>query len=435
MATKKEATSSAESKYQYVKRKRDYPFISFGIRFVANVEALNMVESAGNLVRHRTVPLIVFLEEGKYSIRWYPALSGETLAHAFQYNLSILERMTNANNTRLCYFCSIGEFIKHSALDFYKSLTNESLRQVQQNESLRQVQQINFPQWEDDLIQKYTDYINREWKLENEIVRNCLVEDLGGFIVATAARRSQEAGISVRRTSTFQFSYAVPTIDAILEGASTTDVQMQVRMASVGQSLANKVNYENPIQAPYNKEISSTVYSFIFNFDPDKVGVNSYTNEVIYDDKERKRRIGLALDSLKLVIDGNFGASKSRYNPFMERELIIGALTEGDVLFTVSSPSLRLEDFVKETLERAKSYVTEFPNIKITLYVWVNKTRSNRIKVDDKSLTDYINEYKNSLQSSQKSLSERLSIENIESYTHSDLIEAIKTKMELTVAK
>jgi len=434
MATEKEATSSTASKYQYVKRTRAYPFISFGIRFVANVEALNMVESAGNLVRHRTVPLIVFLEEGKYSIRWYPALSGETLAHAFQYNLSILERMTNANNTRLCYFCSIGEFIKHSALDFYERLRQE----------------INFPQWEDDLIQKYTDYINREWKLENEIVRNCLVEDLGGFIVATAAPQSQKAGISVRRTSTFQFSYAVPTIDAILEGASTTDVQMQVRMASVGQSLANKVNYENPIQAPYNKEISSSVYSFIFNFDPDKVGVNSYTNEVIkdYDNNERKRRIGLALDSLKLVIDGNFGASKSRYNPFMERELIIGALTEGDVLFTVSSPSLRLEDFVKETLERAKSYVTEFPNIKITLYVWVNKTRSNRIKVDDKSLTDYINEYKNSLQSSQKSnenknslqssqesLSKRLSIEYIESYTHSDLIEAIKTKMELTVAK
>ena len=44
------------------------------------------------------------------------------------------------------------------------------------------------------------------------------------------------------------------------------------------------------------------------------------------------------------MIDGNFGASKSRYNPFLERELIIGALTEGDVLFTVSSPSLRLED-------------------------------------------------------------------------------------------
>ena len=51
-----------------------------------------------------------------------------------------------------------------------------------------------------------------EWKLENEFVENCLVEVLGGFLVATAARRCQEAGISVRRTSTFQFSYAVPTM-------------------------------------------------------------------------------------------------------------------------------------------------------------------------------------------------------------------------------
>jgi CRISPR-associated protein Csa2 len=425
---KKEVPSTAV-KYQYVNRTRTYPFLSFGVRFVANVEALNMVESAGNLVRHRTVPLIVFLEEGKYSIRWYPALSGETLAHAFQYNLSTLERMANSNNPKLCYFCSIGEFIKHSALDFYSQLRNS--------------QQISFPQWESDFIDGYSN-ISAEWEIERRIVENCIVEDIGGFVIATAAppaqspakrekegeaSQRQERGLAVRRTSVFQFSYAVPTLDAILEGASTTDVQMQVRMASVGQSLANKVNYENPIQAPYNKEIASAVYSFIFNFDADKVGVNSYTNAEMYDINEKKRRINLALDSLKLVIDGQFGASKSRYNPFMERELIIASLTKGNILFTVSSPSLRLEDFVKETMERAKSYVTEFSNLEITLYVWANKTRSNRIKVDEKPLVNYIEEFKKNLSN------KRLSIEYIESYTHSDLIEAIKGKMNLTTAK
>jgi CRISPR-associated protein Csa2 len=426
--TKKEVSSTA-IRYQYVNRTRAYPFLSFGVRFVANVEALNMVESAGNLVRHRTVPLIVFLEEGKYSIRWYPALSGETLAHAFQYNLSTLERMTNSNNPRLCYFCSINEFIKHSALDFYSQLKSS--------------QQISFPQWESDFIDGYSN-ISEEWEIERRIVENCIVEDLGGFVIATAAppaqspakrekeseaSQRQERGLAVRRTSVFQFSYAVPTLDAILEGASTTDVQMQVRMASVGQSLANKVNYENPIQAPYNKEIASAVYSFIFNFDADKVGVNSYTNAEMYDINEKKRRINLALDSLKLVIDGQFGASKSRYNPFLERELIIASLTKGNILFTVSSPSLRLEDFVKETMERAKSYVTEFSNLEITLYVWANKTRSNRIKVDEKPLVNYIEEFKKNLSN------KRLNIEYIESYTHSDLIEAIKGKMNLTTAK
>jgi CRISPR-associated protein Csa2 len=415
--TKKEA-SSTEIKYQYVNRTRIYPFLSFGVRFVANVEALNMVESAGNLVRHRTVPLIVFLEEGKYSIRWYPALSGETLAHAFQYNLSTLERMTNSNNPRLCYFCSIGEFIKHSALDFYSQLRNS--QQISP--------QINFPRWESDFIEKYSS-IYEEWEIEKRIVENCVIEDLGGFVVATAAQQRQAQGISIRRTSTFQFSYAVPTVDAILEGASTTDVQMQVRMASVGQSLANKVNYNNPIQAPYNKEIASAVYSFIFNFDADKVGVNSYTNAEMYDVNEKKRRINLALASLKLVIDGQFGASKSRYNPFMERELIIASLTKGNVLFTVSSPSLRLEDFVKETVERAKSYVTEFSILEITLYVWANKTRSNRIKVDEKPLVDYLEKFKKNVSN------ERLNIEYIESYTHSDLIEAIKRKINSITAK
>ena len=415
--TKKEA-SSTEIKYQYVNRTRIYPFLSFGVRFVANVEALNMVESAGNLVRHRTVPLIVFLEEGKYSIRWYPALSGETLAHAFQYNLSTLERMTNSNNPRLCYFCSIGEFIKHSALDFYSQLRNS--QQISP--------QINFPQWENDFIEKYSN-IYEEWEIERRIVENCVIEDLGGFVVATAAQQRQAQGISVRRTSTFQFSYGVPTLDAILEGASTTDVQMQVRMASVGQSLANKVDYKNPIQAPYNKEIASAVYSFIFNFDADKVGVNSYTNAEMYDVNEKKRRINLALASLKLVIDGQFGASKSRYNPFMERELIIASLTKGNILFTVSSPSLRLEDFVKETMERAKSYVTEFSNLEITLYVWANKTRSNRIKVDEKPLVDYLEKFKKNVSN------ERLNIEYIESYTHSDLIEAIKRKINSITAK
>ena len=421
--------SSTEIKYQYVNRTRDYPFLSFGVRFVANVEALNMVESAGNLVRHRTVPLIVFLEEGKYSIRWYPALSGETLAHAFQYNLSTLERMTNSNNPRLCYFCSIGEFIKHSALDFYSQLKSS--------------QPISFPQWESDFIDGYSN-ISAEWEIERRIVENCIIEDLGGFVIATAASpaqspakrkkegeasQRQERGLAVRRTSVFQFSYAVPTLDAILEGASTTDVQMQVRMANVGQSLANNVHYKNPIQAPYNKEIVSSGYSFIFNFDADKVGVNSYTNAEMYDVNEKKRRINLALDSLKLVIDGQFGASKSRYNPFMERELIIASLTKGNVLFTVSSPSLRLEDFIKETLERAKSYVTEFSNLEITLYVWANKTRSNKIKVDEKPLVNYIEEFKKNLSN------KRLNIEYIESYIHSDLIEAIKGKMNLTTTK
>jgi hypothetical protein len=73
--------------------------------------------------------------------------------------------------------------------------------------------------------------------------------------------------------------------------------------------------------------------------------------------------------------------------------------------------------------------VTEFSNLEITLYVWANKTRSNKIKVDEKPLVNYIEEFKKNLSN------KRLNIEYIESYIHSDLIEAIKGKMNLTTTK
>ncbi|BDB98565.1 DevR family CRISPR-associated autoregulator [Saccharolobus caldissimus] len=410
--------------YSYENRKRIYPFISMGIRIIANVEALNMVETAGNLSRHRTVPIVVF-SDGNYSLKWYPALSGETLAHAFQLALSNLEK--TSSNPKLCYFCGIGEFIKHTALDFYQKILNN----------------VNLPEWERNLLN-----IENEWDVENEIIKNCVVEDLGGFVIATAAREEQKSkkgkkkeeqeeeeqkteeqrtGISIRRTSAFQFSYVVPTLDAILSGSTTTDVQMQIRMASVGQSLANSVNYDNPIQAPYNKEISSTTYSFIFNLDADKICVNSYTNSEVCEKGEKLRRITLALNAIKLVIDGNFGASKSRYTSFLERELIVAAVTKGDVLFTVSSPSMRLNDFIEETIERAKSYLKEFNKLTISLYVWVNKGKASELKINGKIIKDYINDVKSKLE---ENIKNRFKVEYIESYTHADLIDKIMDEVK-----
>jgi CRISPR/Cas system-associated protein Cas7 (RAMP superfamily) len=198
---------------------------------------------------------------------------------------------------------------------------------------------------------------------------------------------------------------------------------MQVRMASISQNLANKVNYNNPIQVPFNKEIASTTYSFIFNLDADKVCVNSYTNSQICDDRTKVIRVNLALDALKLVIDGNFGASKSRFNPFIEKEIIVATVTKGDVLFTVSSPAMKLEDFINETIERAIAYTKEFNKLRISIYVWANKGRN--ITVNGKSIKNYIEELKkNNTQSN-------LTIEYIESYSHSDLIEKLKAEVKI----
>ena len=364
-------------------RQRDLPFISMGIRFRVNVEALNMVETAGNLTKHRVVPIVVY-KNGKYSLKWYPALSGETLAHAIQANLALLEKKANGENAKLCYFCSLlePEFIKHTFLNFfYNLLKNNAV--------------VGWKDWEKKLFLEgkfEAGYVNEttEGKVEETLVKNCIVEDIGGFLITKAQESRGEKlpgelnnlTMGVRRTSAFQVSYAIPTEDS-LEEASMTDIQMQVRMAPTALSLAQNISDEDStnIQTPYNKEIASTTYSFIFNFDADRVGVSAITNKPLLDIDERKRRAKLLLDALKLVLDGQFGASKSRYYPFINREFVLAAVSKGDVLFTVSSPAMKLEDFIEETIARAVKYVEEF-GIEIKLYAWIDNSFNKDKKID-----------------------------------------------------
>lgn len=352
--TRKKSSSqvSANIELPSPSRPRQYKFLSMGVRLLANVEALNMVETAGNLSRHRTVPYVV-IENGNYQLKWLPALSGETLAHAFQSHLA-------DNSSNVCYFCKMHEFLKHTAMDFYCKLLNST-------------QSPPFDQWEINLINNYNNMTDED--LEKTIVENCVVEDVGGFLLATAAGGGEGQGKMVRRTSAIQFSYAIPTLDAVLVGASTTDIQMQVRMAVNAQSYANRIGYNYPIQIPYNKEMSSTTYSYVVNVDFDMVGYSSYTNEDLLSNiqGERTNRFNAILSSLKLVVDGNFGAGMSRYRPFLANEVILTAVTEGAPTFVVSPPSLRLEAFLKETIERAKDYMKEFSNVNITLYLWVRR--------------------------------------------------------------
>jgi len=396
-------------------RKRELPFISMGIRFRVNVEALNMVESAGNLTKHRVVPIVIY-RNGKYSLKWYPALSGETLAHAIQANLALLEKKANGENAELCYFCGLPEpeFIKHTFLDFF-----DKLKDI--------IQESDLPKGDLELLNLYAevkkeidkikkdknlkedqkkDKINqilesKKKDIEEKVVKNCIVEDIGGFLITKGSAKIQLSMGMLRRTSAFQVSYAIPSEDS-LEEASTTDIQMQVRMAPTGLLYAKKLSaneeksaneesnedYSVMLQTPYNKEIASTTYSFIFNFDADKVGISALTNSVLLDNNERIRRAKLLLDALKLVLDGQFGASKSRYHPFMSKEFILAAVSKGDVLFTVSSPAMKLEDFIEETIERAAAYVKEF-GIDIKIYAWIDSSFDEKFSNNNK-LSEYI---------------------------------------------
>jgi len=83
-------------------------FLSISFRLLMNLESLNSVESIGNLVRHRTAPIVIPTDNG-YAIRFVPAVSGESLAHAYQ--LCLVDEAKRLN-LPLTEESERGEFLK-----------------------------------------------------------------------------------------------------------------------------------------------------------------------------------------------------------------------------------------------------------------------------------------------------------------------------------
>lgn len=303
------------------------PFVSIGVRAVINVEALNMVETAGNVARHRTVPVVVQSGPGRYLVRWVPAISGESLAHRYQRALVELARADQGCRDRLDYWSEREEFLKHFDLGFYSQL------------------KVPLKQWEQQLAGKYVGKSKMTWQeaeeVERMVVANSVVEDVGGFLVTQGP---------VKRTSRVQFSFAVPTVDSIEAGAAQVDAQFQVRHAPQSGALAPS-GATSP-QMPYYVQIASAVYGFTVNLDLAGVGVLSYAGQPVADQAcppEKRRR--LAVQALEPVLDLDFGAKRSRYHPHGQVELALAVVADRPV--TVSPPTLRFEEFVRSTLERA----------------------------------------------------------------------------------
>jgi len=167
-------------------------FVSAGVRFEANVEALNMVETAGNYSKHRRVPYIV---EDKNTIKiiYVPAVSGESLAHAFQ---ELLAEEALSEKQKVCSKCTRGEFLK--------SMDDANAAEKFEGKKLPTVAE----------------------QLEEGIVKNCTVEDVGGFLYA--------GKVPVKRTSAFQVSYALPIKKMAIY--STVEPQLHARHAVIPEA-------------------------------------------------------------------------------------------------------------------------------------------------------------------------------------------------------
>ena len=300
-------------------------YVSLAARILVNVEALNMVESVGNVTRHRRVTIIVPVDSNKYVKVEAPAISGETLAHAYQRALvTLAQQIYGPGKAPICEWCSRGEFIKSADAKH------------------------TIPGWEKVRAPK-----GREAEeFEKFVIRNCLVEDIGGFL---RAERPPS-----KRTSRFQVGYMIPTYDTIK--FSVLESQFHARHIP---SETLKEKGERAAQMIYYVETGSAVYGFMFNLDISTIGhATLVKKEKVISDDDLEKRIKVAIGALELLL-GNamFGAKRSRFLPFIEIRSALAAVAH-PIPFTVTPPSW--PSFMKETLNKKEKFIKVISNLGIS---------------------------------------------------------------------
>lgn len=295
-------------------------YASISARLLTNAEALNMVESIGNVARHRRVPIVVPRSDG-YTLIYAPGVSGECLANAYQ---RWLVELADAKKLSVCGCCQQHLFIKHGDLDAIK---------------------LAKKTWENMLIEKR---VKEPEEVEKLIVQNCVVEDIGGFLLPEE--------IPAKRTSKFRLSFMVPTFDAIEQLA--LESQFHVRYAPIPA-----------MHRIYYVEVGSVLYAFHMGLELDEIGRSSMlTKEEIVSYEERIKRVELSLEALAHMLENKiFGARLARNNPISEiRSLIVSV---SHPLPFQTSPS-HSREYMRDTAERARDFSKLIGNEEIKLWAY-----------------------------------------------------------------
>jgi CRISPR-associated protein Csa2 len=292
-------------------------YISVRGRIWLEAEAANMVESVGNYVKHRRVPVII-KENNTYLMFFVPSISGESIAHSYQ---TILSSVLKSNKEPVCKYCDKGIFLKSTSKKVYEEVTGSDAPKSGK---------------------KASENVEIARKIEESIVKSCGVEDIGGFLYAENP--------NVKRTSSFSTGYMIPVKESLT--MTSIDPQLHSRYA-LGTKFVNMGEESSTSgQMIYYVEVSSGLFSFSFDLDTEFIGkytfsVENYGKEVI-DQKNIKIRINSALDSLeKFLLEFPVGAKRTRFNPSGVRWDSIGISVSDDVWTIPSS-------FTEDYLDRAR---------------------------------------------------------------------------------
>jgi CRISPR-associated protein Csa2 len=260
-------------------------FVSISLRYLVNMESLNGIESVGNISRHRVAPMII-PTNNEYSVKYVPAVSGESIAHAYQMLL-------------------VDEALKKGLPVGKRSKLGELLKYT--DEALLKEENISEPENYDDAR-----------RFEVDVMLKDIVSDIGGFMY-TGKARDKKTKIPVKRTSVFQVSYMIPVYDSSSETAAL-EAQFHMRF-----SPSDIENYQNP----YTVEVGSALYTFTFNIDTDKIAVPSTEGKKTDNEEllqsQKDKRIEVAKNALiRLLENLDFGAKRSRFSPIAELRSAVG---------------------------------------------------------------------------------------------------------------
>lgn len=298
-------------------------YVSVRGRIWLEAEALNMVESVGNYVKHRRVPIVVS-EGGNFLTFFVPAISGESVAHAYQ---TILAEEMGKVKEKVCKYCQKGIFLKSSSKEVYQDVIGEKPPEAANKNKNEKGEVVG--------------------KIESSIVSNCGVEDVGGFLYAENP--------NVKRTSSFYTGYMVPVREGLK--VLSIDPQLHSRYALGTKFVGAGEGESTSGQRIYYVELSSGLFAFSFDLDTKFIGkytfnVDQYGQDIVQTDSAKKRTQA-AIEALRrLLLEFPVGAKRTRFNPAEVRWDSLSLAVSNDVW---TMPSSFVGDYMARALSKKSS--------------------------------------------------------------------------------
>lgn len=304
-------------------------WLSLSWRARINIEALNMAESVGYYTKHRRAPIAIYdEEERKYVLRYVPVISGECLGHGYQLWLAYEAKREGLN---VCSLCERGELVKHGARI---TLVDEKL-------VTKGPEEIDSPE--------------RAQRLEEQLIRGCVVEDVSGFLVPTR--------VPVKRTSRFYVGYMLPAIEDI----SVTTLEPQFHVRHAPSLVGRETEMPESGQAIYYVETGTGIFTASFSLDIDGIGYTSmYEIKPVVDKEERVKRVLCAVKAIYPIILGKFGAKRTRFDPDYEILSAVASIGKG-LPFNVTPGHYR--NYILKTVKRVRKTKDLGGDFKVLAYI------------------------------------------------------------------